>query len=77
MKKPTLAEQIKKSFPNKNVFEVTVKRVYMTDIDATKTIVKDEWFGTHINRSHAYRDAMLIGGGDELISVKEITLPTE
>lgn len=75
MKTKSIAEEIKKAYPDHKVFEVTIKRVYMVDGHsyADKDTVEKEWFGTHIHNSHAHRDVSLIGGSEELIDVKEIT----
>ena len=71
----TIAEEIKKAYPQQHVFEVTIKRVYATENEIDKDLLEKEWFGTHMNQFHAYRDGSRIGGADQLVNVKEIKLP--
>lgn len=58
------------------VMEVTVKKYYVTypHEPLSDEQLKNEWFGTHLNRNHAYKDASHIGGADELIDIKFLSL---
>jgi len=60
----------------RKVIEVTVKKYYITypHEPLTDEQLKKEWFGTHLNRNHAYKDSSHIGGADELIDIKFLSL---
>jgi hypothetical protein len=70
----TPAEQVKKGCKTSKVFEVTIKRVYVVEGGSyvDKKFMEDEWFGTHMQRYHAHRDACLIGGADTIVDIKEM-----
>jgi hypothetical protein len=71
----TPAEQVKKGCKTSNVFEVTIKRVYIVSEHShvDEKFMEDEWFGTHMQQFHAHRDACHIGGADTLVDIKEMT----
>lgn len=58
------------------IIEVTVKQLYITypHEPMTEQQIKDEWFGTHMNRSHAYRDGSKVGNADEIVDIKFLKL---
>jgi len=60
----------------RKVIEVTVKKYYVTypHEPLTDEQLKKEWFGDFLNRSHAYKDASHIGGADELVDIKFLSL---
>jgi hypothetical protein len=57
------------------VIEVTIKQYYITypHEPLTEEQIKNEWFGTHLNKSHAYKDGSHVGGADEVVEVKFLT----
>jgi len=57
------------------LLEVTVKQLYILhagDNQSLERLVHD-WFVKYRGHSHAYRDGSHIGGGDELIQVRNLT----
>jgi len=58
------------------IIEATIKKTFITypHERLTNQQIIDEWFGTHLNRSHAYKDGSHVGGADELVTAKFLNL---
>ena len=56
------------------VLEVTTKQLYVIPKRTHASIneLKKEWFEEYENRSHAFKDANLVSGSNEVIEIKEL-----